>query len=313
MKKLDHRAGAPRFIAAFMAPRHWLSWLGVGSLWLLCLLPMPIIVGFGERLGWLVGRVMKRRRHITRVNLRMCFPHQSVAAREKMIDEHFAALGAGVFETGLAAFASDRRLLKFGRLNGIEHLDAAMHDGHGVLLLTGHFTTLNIGARYLCISKRPFHAMYRPLNNEIFDYCMRKWWERRSLLPSVSKSDLTKLVRGLRAGHCVWYGPDQSLDQRNATHVPFFGVPALTLTATSKLAQLGRAKVVPYFPARIDGRYQVTFLPALENFPGTCEIADASIVNRSLEHGIRMAPSQYFWSHRRFKHPPPGTSDPYLQ
>lgn len=285
----------------------------MGVLWLLCLLPLPILIGFGESLGWLAGRLMPRRRHITRVNLRLCFPTQSAAECERMIDAHFAALGAGVFETGLAAFASDRRLAKYGELVGVEHLDAAMQGGHGVLLLTGHFTTLNMGARYLCIAKRPFHAMYRPLNNQVWDYCMRKWWERRSLLPSLPKSELKALLRALKAGHCVWYGPDQSIDQRTAAHVPFFGVPTLTLTATSKLAQLGRAKVVPYFPSRINGRYRVTFFPALENFPGPCEIADTALINRKLEDGIRLAPAQYFWSHRRFKHPPDGMPDPYAR
>jgi KDO2-lipid IV(A) lauroyltransferase len=168
-----------------------------------------------------------------------------------------------------------------------------------------------MGARYLCIANRPFHAMYRPLGNPLLDYFMHRWWERRSLLPALPKEDLKKLIRGLRDGHCVWYGPDQSLEQRSAAYVPFFGVPTLTLTATSKLAQLGRAKVVPYFPARVNGRYVVTFLPALENFPGADEIADTALISRQLEEGIRMAPAQYLWSHRRFKYPPPGTPDPY--
>ena len=302
-----------RFRASFFKPRHWLTWLGIGLLWLICLLPVRLIIGFGESLGWLAGRLLKKRRHITRVNLRLCFPELSDAEREAMVDDHFRALGAGVFETGLAAFASDARLRNLGELVGVEHLDAAMKDGHGVLLLTGHFTTLEMGARYLCIANRPFHAMYRPLNDELLDYYMRKWREGRSLLPALPKADIKGLVRALRQGHCIWYGPDQSLDQRTAAHVPFFGVPALTLTATSRLAQMGRARVVPYFPSRINGRYRITFLPALENFPGPCEIADATLMNQMLEAGIRIAPAQYFWSHRRFKHPPPGSPDPYRQ
>lgn len=311
MKTRSTAETTPCFRRELLAPRHWPSWLGIGALWLLCLLPVPVVIGLGEGLGWTAGRLLKRRRHITRVNLRLCFPELDDAACEELIDAHFRAIGAGVFETGLAAFASDRNLDRYGELVGLEHLDAAMKDGHGVLLLTGHFTTLNMGARYLCIANRPFHAMYRPLNNALLDYFMSKWWTQRSLLPALPKSDLKGLVRGLRDGRCVWYGPDQSLERRGAAHVPFFDVPALTLTATSKLAELGRAKVVPYFPARVNGRYRVTFLPALEDFPGNDVIADATRINRQLEAGIRMAPAQYFWSHRRFKYPPPGMPDPY--
>ena len=300
-----------QFRARYFLPRYWLTWIGISFLWLICLMPMTLVLGFGRKLGWIAGRVLKRRRHITRVNLQLCYPELDTAAREQLVDDHFAALGAGVFETGYAAIASDARLSKRGEIMGVEYLDAAMKGGCGVLLLTGHFTTLEMGARYLCINKRPFHAMYRPLNDELLDYFMRRWRERRSLLPALPKSDLKKLVRTLREGRCIWYGPDQSLDKEGAVHVPFFGVSALTLTATSRLASMGRAKVVPYFPAFVNGRYRVTFLPALENFPGVCEVADAARINSILEAGIRLSPAQYFWSHRRFKHTQPGVPNPY--
>jgi KDO2-lipid IV(A) lauroyltransferase len=302
---------APPFQAAFLQPRYWPTWLAIALLWLVCWLPFPLVIGFGEGLGWLFGRAVKSRRHVVRVNLRLCFPQLDEVEREQLTDEHFKALGAGIFEAGLAWFAPDWRLRGRGEIVGLEHLDAAMRDGHGVLLLTGHFTTLEMGARYLCLANRPFHAMYRPINNRLIDYFMHRWREARSGLPALPKNDLKKLVRALRQGRCIWYGPDQSLDTRNAIYVPFFGVPTLTLTATSKLAEMGRARVVPYFPARINGRYRVTFLPALENFPSGDEAADAAMINRMLEAGIRIAPAQYFWAHRRFKHAPTGTPDPY--
>ncbi|MGH8456220.1 MAG: LpxL/LpxP family Kdo(2)-lipid IV(A) lauroyl/palmitoleoyl acyltransferase [Stenotrophobium sp.] len=302
---------APPFRATFFHLRYWPTWLGIALLWLICWLPLPLLIGLGKGLGWLAGRLMKSRRHVTRVNLRLCFPELDEAQREELVDEHFEALGAGIFEAGLAWFAPDWRLRRYGEVSGLEHLDAALKDGHGVLLLTGHFTTLELGARYLCLAQRPFHAMYRPLNNEVIDYCMHRWRERRSNLPALPKDDLKKLVRALRDGRCIWYGPDQSLEVRNAAYVPFFGVSTLTLTATSRLAQMGRAKVVPYFPARIAGRYRITFMPALENFPSANETADTLRINQMLEAGIRIAPAQYFWSHRRFKHHPPGTPDPY--
>lgn len=302
---------APPFRPAFLGPRYWPTWLGLALLWLLSWLPISLAINVGKGLGWLLGQALRSRRHITRVNLKLCFPELDDAARERMVNEHFMSLGAGAFEAALGWFAPDWRLRNRGEVVGLEHLQAAMADGSGILLLTGHFTTLEIGARYLCLAGVKFHAMYRPINNLLIDFFMHRWRESRSGLPALPKDDLKKLVRALRQGHCVWYGPDQSLDVRNAVHVPFFKVPTLTLTATSKLAALGRAKVVPYFPARINGRYRVTFLPALENFPSDDEAADAIMINQMLEAGIRIAPAQYFWSHRRFKHPPAGAPDPY--
>lgn len=304
-------SSTPPFRTAFLGPRFWPTWLGLALLWLLSWLPIPLALGTGKSLGWLLGHVLRSRRRVTRINLKLCFPQLDDAARERMVDEHFMSLGAGAFEAALGWFAPDWRMRNRGEVVGLEHLQAAMADGSGVLLLTGHFTTLEIGARYLCLAGVKFHAMYRPIDNPLIDFFMHRWRESRSGLPALPKDDLKKLVRALRNGDCVWYGPDQSLDVRTAVHVPFFEVPTLTLTATSKLAALGRAKVVPYFPARINGRYRVTFLPALENFPSSDEAADATMINQMLEAGIRIAPAQYFWSHRRFKHPPAGMPNPY--
>ena len=119
-------------------------------------------------------------------------------------------------------------------------------------------------------------------------------------------------MRVLRAGEAVWYGPDQTLDTTGSVFVPFFGRPALALTATGKLAQLGRASVLPYYPRYLGkGRWKVTILPPLDNFPSGDDTADAARVNRLLEDAVRAAPLEYFWLHRKYKFQPPGIEPPY--
>jgi KDO2-lipid IV(A) lauroyltransferase len=301
---------APPFRRGFLAPRFWPTWLGVALLQLLCLLPLNWALRLGEAAGWLAGRIAHSRRRIVRVNLQLCFPELGDAALEQTVDEHFRALGAGIIEAGLAWWASDARLRACSEMVGLEHLDSALAAGHGVLLLTGHFTTLELGARLVAIH-RPFHPMYRPLNNGLMDYLMHRWRGTRAGLDALPRDDLRALVRALREGRAIWYAPDQTLDSRHSVFVPFFSVPTLTITATSRLARMGRARVVPYFPQRESGRYRVTFYPALENFPGEDEAADAARVNRAIEQGIRQAPAQYFWVHRRFKARPPGAPAVY--
>lgn len=292
---------APRFSARLLHPSLWPTWAGIALGWMISWLPIRIQFVLGTLLGALAGRVLPGRRHVVRVNLRLAFPELDDAARERLVERHFRDLGVGVFETALAWFAPDWRLRGLGEVIGLEHLDAAQAGGHGVLLLTGHFTTLEIGARFLCLAQRPFHAMYRPYANPVMDYLMHGWRERRSGLPAVPRDDLRQIVRSLRNGHAVWYAPDQALDMRLSVIAPFMGAPARSLTATSRLAQMGRAKVVPYFPERIGGRYVIRFLPALENFPGDDEVQDATRVNQLIEQGVRQVPSQYFWVHKRYK------------
>lgn len=297
---------APPFQWSLLAPQHWPTWFGLGLMRVLCLLPIPLLLLLGEGLGALAGRLSKRRRFVALKNLELCFPEKSVAEREQIADAHFKALGVGAFEAGLAWWASDARLRRHCDLVGFEHLRAVQTQGRGALLLTGHFTTLELGARLLCLAGQPFHAMYRPYNNAVADFFMHRWREARSGLPALPRDELRPLVRALREGRAIWYAPDQVLDLRSNVSAPFFGVPALTLTATSKLAQIGHAAVVPYFPARINGRWRVTVLPALDDFPTEDEAADAARVNRVIEHGIRQAVPQYFWTHRRFKWRPAG-------
>lgn len=297
---------APPFHVRLLAPTHWPTWIAIGLLRALCLLPIPLLLVLGEALGTLAARLSPSRRRVALINFQMCFPDKSAAEHQEWVAAHFKALGVGVFEAGLAWWASDARLRRHCRIEGREHLEAVRQQGRGMLLLTGHFTTLELGARLLCLAGQPFHAMYRPYNNAVADFCMHRWREAQSGLPALPRDELRPLVRALREGRAIWYAPDQTLDPRASVFAPFFGVPTLTLTATSKLAQIGRAAVVPYFPARDADGWCIRIQPALDHFPGDDETADAARVNAVLERGIEAALPQYFWTHRRFKRQPPG-------
>jgi KDO2-lipid IV(A) lauroyltransferase len=302
---------APAFQTALLHPRHWLTWVGVGSVWLLSWLPIPLQVMLGALLGRGIGRLLRSRRDIVRTNLRIAFPQVGDAEIERMTGQHFADMGRGVFETALAWFAPDWRLRHLGEVSGIDNLKSAMADGSGVLLLTGHFTTLELGARFLCLAGVRFHAMYRPYNNAVMDFLMHRWRENRSGLPALPRDDLRGLVRALRGGRPIWYAPDQALDRRMSVYAPFFGVPVRTVNATARLSQMGRAKVVPYFPERRGNRFHVRILPALEDFPLGDEVTDATRINAVIEQGIGFAPTQYFWVHKRYKGLPPGVPPVY--
>jgi len=303
----------PAFRSALLAPCHWPVWLGLGLMRLLHLLPLRAQLQLGEWLGALVARLLPSRRRIVAANLKVAFPDHTHEQRRQMLHAHFRDLGRGGFEAAIAWWSSDARIAGSGLVEGLENLRAVQDQGQGALLLTGHFTTLELGARFLTLAGVEFHAMYRPYENPVMDYLMHHWRQRRSKLPALPREELRPLVRALREGRAVWYAPDQTLDPRISVYVPFFGKNVATIVATSKLAAMGRAAVVPYFPVYLGrGRYRVVIEPALTAFPGTDETADAARINRVLEDGIRRyAPTAYFWVHRRFKSVPPGEPDIY--
>jgi KDO2-lipid IV(A) lauroyltransferase len=303
----------PIFRWALLAPRHWPVWLGLGVMRLLHLLPIRAQLALGETLGMLIARVVPSRRKVVAANLAVAFPDHSHEERRRLLHAHFRALGRGGFEAAIAWWSSDARLAQAGLVEGLEHLRSLAGRQQGALLLTGHFTTLEIGARFLAMAGVDFHAMYRPYENPVMDYLMHHWRQRRSRLPALPREELRPLVKALREGRYVWYAPDQTLDARVSVYVPFFGKNVRTIVATSKLAAMGRAAVVPYFPAYLGrGRYRVVLEAPLPDFPGPDEVADAARINGVLEAGIRQyAPAEYFWVHRRFKAVPPGEQDIY--
>jgi KDO2-lipid IV(A) lauroyltransferase len=280
-------------------PQHWPMWAGLGFLWLTDKLPWPEKRALARGLGWFVFNVVRIRRRVVFTNLRLCFPEKTPGEIATLARAHYDSLALGLFELCAGWWALPAELPPH-RVLGIENLHAALAKGHGALLLTAHFTTLEIGGRFMA-ETRQMGGLFRDPNNPVVAHLMRGQ-RTRHLWPAVHFDDLRGLVRALRGNAPIWYAPDQGKRTKSSEILPFFGVPAITNTATSKIAQMTDCAVVPFFAKReADHSYTLTVLPALENFPTQDGAADAVRINQLLEKYIRLAPEQYFWVHKRFK------------
>ncbi len=294
----------------FWAPRHWPVWLGLALLRTVSLLPLRIQFTIGRGIGRIAYRLAGKRRGVVRRNLELCFPELSAQERQQLVRRHFGALGISIIEIGLGWWASDKRLLGITQFHGAEHIEQALAEGRSIILLTGHFTTLEASGRVLRFHSPAPDAVYRKNRSEFVTELLRRA-RGRSVRTTIEKSDIKSMVRSLRQGVPVWYAPDQNYRRKNAANIPFFGIPAMTNTATSTLAKLGNAVVLPFFPRRLaDDSYEITVLPRLENFPSGDPVADTTRFVEILEERIRLCPEQYLWVHRRFK-PQPGEANPY--
>jgi Kdo2-lipid IVA lauroyltransferase/acyltransferase len=269
----------------FLAPRFWAVWVALGVVRLLVALPFGVQLAAGRLLGRLGYLGAGARRGIAIRNLELAFPELEETARHQLLLRHFEALGMSIIETGLCWWANDQRLEGMVEVRGFEHVEAALAAGRGAIMLTGHFTTLDLGGRFLT-RRAPVAAMYRPHRNPLFEEIMRRGRER-SAKQAFTKQDVRAMIRGLRTNHLIWYAPDQAHRRgKYSAVVPFFGVPAPTNTATSSFAPL-------------------------EDFPSDDPAADAARINRLLEERIRLCPEQYLWVHRRFKLAEPDGVDHY--
>lgn len=290
---------------SLLHPRHWLTWLGLACLWLLVQLPWQVQMWLGKQLGLLLFKTLKRRRYICCVNLELAFPELSPEQRAKLNRQHFISMGQGLFETAMSWWGNEKRLSELAFLEGLEHLKNAHQQG-GVILLSAHFTSLELGGRLLA-PYLPLHVVYRPHQNPVIEQQVAKIRSKR-YGQAISRDQIRTMVQSLKQGFPVWYAQDQHFDQKSSLFIPFFGIEAATNTATSRLASLGHAKIVPFFTVRQANGYLLRFLPALEDFPSESVHTDTARINQIIEQQVRELPEQYLWTHRRFKTSPDGSN-----
>lgn len=303
---------SPSFSARLLLPRFWPIWAGFALWWVVAQLPYAWQMSMGALLGRLLARLAPRRRAIAARNIELCFAHLSPADQQVLVHGVMRSIGMAVFETGIAWFQPRWRLRKLLSLDGIDHLHNAKARGQGVVLVAMHFTHLEMGAAAVSMHS-PIDGMYRPHANPLYDYLQRICRERHNSGGCILRGDVRGMVRALKNAHGVWYAPDQDYGRNNSVFVPFFGVSAATITATSQLARLGNAQVIPFVHhRRADGTgYQITILDPITHLLTEDDEQNARVINQIIEREVALCPEQYLWVHRRFKTRPAGEPDLY--
>jgi KDO2-lipid IV(A) lauroyltransferase len=262
----------------------------------------------------LVGKVLYRGapklRRVVHRNLEICFPELDPDAREALARRHFEALAMSIAECAVAWFGPERDIDGRFDILGLEHLHAAIADGKGVILYTGHFTTLEIcGQPFKRLTPR-FAAMFSHRSSPLLEEIQRRG--RMQLAHEIISSDSVRsMLRALRSNAVIWYAPD--LMYRDGVLIPFFHELAMTNVATSKLARLSGATVLPFAYRRLPrgARYELRFYAPLDDFPSDDPVADTRRLVTLLEQFIRACPEQYQWMQKRFKGRPPELPDLY--
>jgi len=303
--------GSKHIDPALLGIRQWPAWLGVGLAALLARLPWPLQRSLGRAVGAVLPVLFASRRRIAERNVALCFPHLDAAQQAALVRASFAALGVGLFEFSRAWWGSVAPMRRGLQVEGLEYLAAARAEGRGVILISAHFTTLEIAGRLMC-EYAPLAGMYRPHEQGAMEWAVKRG-RLRYAAAMFTRDELRPAMKHLKQGGLLWFAPDQDTRRGESVYVPFFGLPAYSLTSTHQLARLSGARVVAFsHRRREDGGYTLRMSPAFEDFPSKDATADTARVMAAIETMVREVPEQYLWIHRRFKHQPEGGDNPYV-
>lgn len=280
--------------------------LAIFVLWLLHFLPLKVLAPLGRGLGLLIYALVRERRKVALTNLRLCFPACTETERKRLARRHFQAFGRSFLEHGILWWGSKERLQRLVRVEGLEHWRAVAD--RPVIWLAPHFVGLDMGGARIITEWRGI-SVYSRQKDPLLDRVLLRGRTRFVTPVLFSRQDgIRPVIRAMRSGLPFYYLPDMDFGARDSIFVPFFGVPAATVTALSRLARLARAVVVPAVTRQLPGGqgYVLRFYPAWNDFPTENIEADTRRMNEFIEQRVLEMPEQYFWLHKRFKTRPPG-------
>ena len=295
----------------FLKPSNTHIWILFALLKVNSFLPHLMQINNGKFLGRVLHKFLAKRRAISRKNLSLAFPNLKRERINKITAEHFESVGASIAELGICRWGKSKILYENSVWEGKEHIAKAREANKGIILLSAHFTTLEVSGLLLQFEFPGFAVVYRknrnPFITEIFRTTRESFAKK-----AIEKREIKNMIRSLRNGGTVWYAPDQSYNRKQSSVIPFFGVPSMTNIATSTIAKLGNAVVLPFFPRRLEnGNYVLSFKAPLEDFPSNDPVEDTKKYIDLLEKHIKVCPEQYYWLHKKYKNLPEQYTDYY--
>lgn len=287
-----------------------LSHGGIAFMRVLGLMPLWLVRLLGWCLGHFLHLAARSRRKVVQTNLALCFPQWPQAQRDAVTKAHFVFFAQAWLDRGWLWHGSAAVLQRRLRVTG----EAAMLEAvPGAVIFAPHFVGLDAGWTALTQGiPRRFTTIYSHQSNAQVDDWIKAGRERFGQVRLFDRAAGPKpVVQALRDGELLYLLPDMNYGLNESIFVPFYGVPAATVTSLSRLARLGKAQVIPVVTRMTATGYDIHVMPAWTDVPSGDLEADTRKMNQRLEEWINDGPPQYYWVHKRFKDRPPGDAPIY--
>ena len=284
----------------FYTPKYWWLFIAKAVLWTGSKLPYHTMLAVGNGLGWLISRFNTKNKRIILRNLNLCFPNLSLAARERLTTHCWQSHAIAGFETAMAWWGAEKRLRRLLRVKGEHHLHNALASKRGIMILTGHFTTLELAGVMLSLLT-PCYSTAKHLRNATADYLVNQA-RRRHLKNTLFPENLKQVHQLLRQGAVISFLLDQDYGAKGSVFAPFFNIPTATTNAMPRIAKMTNSIVIPTFFYRLPkGQgYQLEFQAPLTSYLESTALENATLFNQAVEKIARRYPEQYGWTYKRF-------------
>lgn len=302
----------PKFGFDLLHPRFWSSWLLLAVFYLFSWLPLIVIDRIAVWLGDYAAKKNRKRAHVARRNLQLCFPEKSSSEIELIVRAHFRAYVRSLLHYGLVWWAPTWRFRRHVQLEGRELIEQYQAQGKNIIILTCHsvgleFAITTLSLHYDC------GGPYKPMANALLNWQVAQGRKKHAAHLFTREEGLRPLVRMARSGRILVYLADEDLGPEASVFADFFGVQKATIPVLGRLAKTCDAVVLTCIGCydETSRKYIVKLLPALENFPQGDDVLDARQMNQVIETAVFECLPQYFWTMKWFRTRPPGERDVY--
>ncbi len=269
---------------------------------------------FGDRVGRLGYRPLGIRREVVERQLAASFPEMPPRDVQRIALAAYGHLGRASIETAILPSYTAREIIDlFEKVEGWNIVEERLARGKGLIMVAGHLGNWEVGGAYIAARGVPIDVVARHMANPLFDRYLTRTREQIGMTVIHDEEAVKRVPRSLRAGRAVAFLVDQGAIGLASSWVPFFGRFAKTPRGPAVFAlRLGTPIVYGVALRQPSGRYHLTFEPVDVIDSGDRDrdvdriVGDYTAV---LERWVRLAPEQYLWHHRRWKHQRPGTPD----
>lgn len=285
------------FHREYLHPRYIPSWFGIGFLGILAFIPVTVRDFMATVLSYPVSRLNISFKNRVFNNLNYAFPDYEVHQKEKLYRD-FVRIGLKViFGYGEMFFRSRSHIRKTYMITGREYLEEALSQNRPVVFLGSHSWAVDRGGILLASLGLCVCSLMHTSKNKVYDWFMNRMRLKFGGKIYERSAGIKAVIRAMREGFHVSFYPDEDLGEKSAVFVKFFATEKASLVVIPKLAEHGKALVVPMFSSYNEEqhKYEIIFDRYFDNYPSGDIKTDVRRMNAAIEKALTGREGQYMW------------------